>query len=64
MINKTLFRRLETLEDRLIPDEEPTVLDVVFIDAATKQATERPHLKLGYAQPPERSGTQSRTAYR
>ncbi len=47
MIKSTLLRRLETLEEQVIPDEEPPVMEVVFIDAATKQPTERLQLKLG-----------------
>ncbi len=46
-MNRTLARRLETLEQRVIPEEEPSVMEVVFIDAATKQPTERLQLKLG-----------------
>ena len=30
-MNRTLARRLETLEERVIPDEEPPVMEVVFI---------------------------------
>jgi hypothetical protein len=58
-MNRTLARRLETLEERVIPDEEPSVMEVVFIDAATKQPTGRLELKLGV---PEQS--RSRTLYR
>jgi len=61
VIKSTLLRRLATLEERVIPEEEPQVMEVVFIDAATKQPTERLQLKLGV---PERSRTRSRTRYR
>jgi len=47
VIKSTLLRRLETLEEQVIPDEEPPVMEVVFIDATTKQPTERLQLKLG-----------------
>ena len=61
MIKSALRRRLLTLEEQAVPEEEPQVMEVVFIDAATKQPTERLQLKLGV---PERSLTRSRTAYR
>ena len=35
MIRSTLLRRLETLEARMVPAEEPPVMHVVFIDGAT-----------------------------
>jgi len=52
---------LETLEERMVPAEEPPVMHVVFIDGATKQPTERLEVKLGV---PEQSRTRSRTRYR
>ena len=60
MIHRTLARRLETLEERVIPEEEPSVMEVVFIDAATKQPTGRLQLKLGYTLlPGQVTGTNS-----
>ena len=64
MIKSTLLRRLETLEEQVIPDEEPTVMEVVFIDATTKQPTERLQLKLGVPLSSKHSRIQSRTRYR
>jgi len=61
MINRTLARRLETLEVRMEPAEEPPIMEVLFIDAATKQPTERLHLKLGVPLSPEHSRIRSRT---
>lgn len=55
MIRRTLLRRLETLEDRLVPSEGPPVMHVVFIDAATKQPTGGFQVKLGYTRPSEQS---------
>jgi len=43
----------------MVPIEEPPVLDVVFIDAATKQPTGILHLKLGYTLSPEQSRTRA-----
>jgi len=61
VIKSTLLRRLATLEEQAVPEEEPQVMEVLFIDAATKQPTERLQLKLGV---PEQSRTRSKTRYR
>ena len=53
-MNKTLARRLETLEERIAPAEEPILMDVVFIDAETKQPTGGFQVKLGPTRPLER----------
>ena len=47
MIKRNVLRRLEILEEYMIPAGEPTVLDVVFIDGQTKQETERFQVTLG-----------------
>jgi len=54
-------RRLERLEDLLIPDEEPTAIGVVFIDAATKLPTGGFQVNLGYTRPSEQSRRLART---
>lgn len=64
MIKSTILRRLETLEEQVIPEEEPQVMEVVFIDAATKQPTERLLLKLGVPLPAKHLRIRSRTRYR
>ena len=64
MIKTNLLRRLEALEEQVIPEEEPQVMEVVFIDAATKQPTERMLLTLGIPLPSKQSGIRSRTRYR
>jgi len=61
MIKMNVLRRLETLEERIAPAEEPLIMDVAFIDAATKQPTERLELKLGV---PDQSRIRSRIRYR
>jgi hypothetical protein len=47
-----------------IVDEMEQVMEVVFIDAATKQPTERLQLKLGVPLSPKQPRTPSRTRYR
>ena len=64
MIKTNLLRRLEALEDQVIPDEEPPVMEVAFIDATTKQPTERLQLKLGVPLSSKHSRIRSRTRYR
>lgn len=64
MIRSTLLRRLETLEEQVIPDEEPPILNVVFVDGATKLPTETLQLKLGVPLPSKHLRIRSRTAYR
>ena len=63
MIKTNLLRRLEALEDQMIPDEEPTFLNVVFVDAATKQPTGGFKAKLGLPRPAIAPRPRPRRAY-
>jgi hypothetical protein len=37
MITRTLSRRLERLEEQMMPNAEPIIIDVVFVNAATME---------------------------
>jgi hypothetical protein len=37
MITRILSRRLERLEEEMLPNAEPIITDIVFVDAATMQ---------------------------
>jgi len=64
VIKTTLLIRLASLEEQAVPEQEPQLMEVVFIDAATKQPTERLQLKLGVPLSPQHSRIRSRTLYR
>ena len=65
MIKRTLSRRLEVLDELIIPAQEPQVLHVEYIDAITKQVVGdfRGDLKLAdLATPSARSGSAEKAA--
>jgi hypothetical protein len=64
VIRSTLRRRLKTLEERMTPEEEPIAMEVVFIDAATKQPAGGFQVKLGQPRPPILWRAWSRSHYR
>ncbi len=47
MIKQKLLRRLEILEAQTIPEGEPELMTVNFIDAQTKEVTSQLQLTLG-----------------
>jgi hypothetical protein len=52
MITRTLSRRLERLEEQMMPNAEPIIIDVVFVNAATMERTRGFQVKIpmtGYA---------------
>jgi hypothetical protein len=51
MIKRNLFRRMEILEEQIIPEGELTILNIVFVDGPTKRVTERLQVTLGAYRP-------------
>jgi hypothetical protein len=65
MVNRNVVRRLETLEERILPTaEEAMVIEVVYIDAETKQPVGGFQVELGRTRASEKSWRARRNRFR
>jgi hypothetical protein len=64
MIKRTLLRRLEMLEEQTIPEGEPMVMTINFVDGETKQVTSQLQVTLGACLPMRHHRTSGRNSYR